>query len=276
MHFRFLLLLVAFTNLNAVEQVINVTPQTLAAWALHGADKASLAQGKQLVLPGGAQLGRNFTPGIVVVRLTTRPAFTASAEEWPILEAGPAVLALIRQGDKGRMVLVTGDDTVVNVPWSIPLDDPQPPLDFILAYDATSGAGLLSWEGQTQSFHVAATRRPIPLFLTAGATTAWPINEMTVLVLSGDQSDDTAARADASQKNLAATNRLEAAVRQLNEKSESGGADSAARTADNGQAGVETPVSTLEIFTPPAVRSVRAGTVREMVAKAVNKGARIQ
>lgn len=265
-----LLLCTLGLRLGAAEQRLTVTPQTLAGWSVVGADRSALAADKDLILPAGAQLSREFSASAVILRLVSRPVLSETAAEWPILEVGPVALALIGREDQGRLVLVVNEDRVIDLPWPVVPDKLNPAVDLILAYDPLTGAGLIGLKDRLKSFAGAPTAKPVEVVLSAGEHTAWPQDSLSVLLLADDPPPPGArpggngGHSDAR----AAAGKLKTALGSLLDPA------GAANTTPGGPAGAAAtaapdldPVSTLEIFTPPAVRHGRAEAVRTLLAR---------
>ncbi len=263
-----LLLCTLGLRLGAAEQLITVTPQTLADWSVVGADRTVLAAEKQLSIPAGAQLSREFSTAAVIMHLCSRPVFSETAADWPILEIGPVALALVgRDQEAGRLVLVANEDSVVDLPWPVVADNSNPTVDLILAYDPMTGAGLIAYQDKLKSFTSAVTTKLVEVVLSAGEHAAWPQDTLQVLLLSEDPPPGVGPRAGADNAYPhAAITKLKAALDRLP------GPAHAAKSAGATQSAVSTspapvPVSTLEIFTPPAVRRGRAEEIRTLLAR---------
>lgn len=261
-------------RLGATEQLLTVTPQTLAGWSVVGAEKNALSAGHQLVLPAGAQINREFSSQAVIVHLVSRPVLAEAAAEWPILEVGPVALALIGQGAQGRLVLVVNEDRVIDLPWPVVTDQKNPAVELILAYDPLTGGGLIGLKDKLKSFAGSPSIKPVEVVLSAGQHAAWPQDLLSVLLLASD-SPPLDVRTDGKGGNspqYAATAKLKSALGRLLEPT------GAASTTAGGSSGTSAsaapdlaPVSTLEIFTPPSVRRGRSEDVRAIVARAQNK-----
>lgn len=264
--FTLVLLLCVFgLRLGAAEQLLPVTPQTLAGWSVAGAEKNALASGQQLILPANAQLSRVFAPQAVIVRLVSRPVLAETSAEWPILEIGPVALALTGREGHGRLVLVVNGDRVIDLPWPVVPDPAHPAVDLILAYDPVTGAGLIGLKDRLQPFASAPSAQPVEVILSAGAHAAWPQDSLSVLLLADDPPppDARSGGNGGDAHTRAAAARLRTALDRL--------PDPAAPAAPGGPATRAAPApapgSTLEIFTPPAVRRGRAEAVRTLLAQ---------
>jgi len=258
-------------RLGAGEQIITVTPQTLDAWTLAGADKANLVQGQQLILPAGAQLSRSFSNGAVILHLVSRPSFTDLATDWPILEVGPIALAFTQSDSQGKLVLVIGEAKQIELPWSVPTDGSA--VDLVLGYDPVSGTGLVSLGDQSQFFDAGPGSAAVDVLLTAGAKSRWPQDAMEVLLMTDDSTDSGTATNGMGQTGKAGLqDKLKAAMDKLRSQdmlaARHGGVASAA-TGSATKPAVSSSV--LEISTPPAVRHGRADVVRATLANASRK-----
>ncbi len=266
----FVLGLALASALSAAEQILVVSPSTLEGWSVTGADKATLARNPQLVLPAGSQLGQNFSGNAVILHLVSQPALSASSAEWPILAVGPAALAVVAENGGGRLMLVVNESTLIELPWKIPTTQNPASLDLLLAYDPLSGAGLIAFQNQTQAFEAGRSTGPVDVFLTAGASNAWPCEKMEVLLLGADPVDPNAA---ASARSGEAANKTAEKIRSAAEQLLAGHSAGAVATAATSLAPAAVPVSganvTLEIFTPPCVRRTEIiAAVRSTVANA--------
>lgn len=255
-------------RLGAAEHLLPVTPQTLAGWSVAGAEKNALASGQQLSLPAGAQLSREFSASAVIVHLVSRPVLAETSAEWPILEIGPVALALTGREGQGRLVLVVNADHVIDLPWPVVPDPAHPAVDLILAYDPVTGAGLVGLKDQIKPFAGASSAQPVAVILSAGEHAAWPQDSLSVLLLAADPPPPVARSGGngGSTSSRAATARLKTALDHLSGPAATatpGGPAAPATTA----APEPAPVSTLEIFTPPAVRRGRAEAVRALLAR---------
>lgn len=173
-------------RLAAAEQFLTVTPQSLDGWSVTGADRAVLAQAPALSLPAGSILGREFANNAVVLHLVSRPVLSETPADWPILAVGPAALALIGNNEKGRLVLVVGESTLIELPWTAVIDQANPALDLILAYDPETGAGIVGLGDQVKSFDAGLTAKPVEVVLSAGNKHDWAQDSMDILVLTSD------------------------------------------------------------------------------------------
>ncbi len=255
-------------RLGAAEQLITVTPQTLAGWTVVGAEPGVLAAGPQLILPAGAQLNREFPASAVILHLVSRPILSAATAEWPILEVGPVALALIGPGAPGRLVLVVNEDSVIDLPWPVVMDQKNPAVDLILAYDPVTGAGLIGLKDQLKSFAGTPSAKPVEVVLSAGAHAPWPQDLLSVLLLTDDPPDARSGGKGGKSDPSTATAKLKSALGSLLDPT--GAAKSTPGVSSGAAAGAALdpePVSTLEIFTPPSVRRGRSEEVRAIVAR---------
>ena len=261
-------------RLGAAEQLITVTPQTLADWTVVGAEPGALASGSQLTLPAGAQLNRVFPSSAVILHLVSRPVLAETAADWPILEVGPVALALIGQGALGRLVLVVNKDSVIDLPWPVVTDQKNPAVDLSLAYDPVTGVGLIGLKDKLKSFAGSPSVKPVEVVLSAGQNSAWPQDLLSVLLLTDDipAPDARSGGQEGNSPQRAATAKLKSALDNLLNLTGAanptpGGSSGTAANA----ATLPEPVARLEIFTPPSVRRGRSEEVRAIIARTQNK-----
>jgi hypothetical protein len=260
-------------RLTATEQLITVTPQALDGWTLSGVDKNTLAQASHLVLPPRAQLSREFYGSAVILHLVTRPVFSETVEEWPIMEVGPAALALVRKDGLDRIVVVVGERTSIDLPLPAPKSADGPAIELALAYDPVTGIGLVGIEDKLTAFESDPTTKPVGLVLSAGETASWPQDLMQVLLLSDEASVTGPGRVghNLNSRESTSTDKIKAALDKL--LSEAGGSSASGHEANGAARAMITnsAISTLEIYTQPAVRRGRPESVRTLVAKIQSK-----
>lgn len=256
--------------LTAAEILYTVTPQSLGAWSTAGVDKSSLAVDKTLSLPAGAQLGRKFPEGAVILRLVTRPVFSETPSEWPILEVGPAAVALIRKAGEGRLVLVVDETKAAVLPWTIPLTGKDDSCEIVLAFDPSSGTGFISLKDQVQTFEATPPADPVEVWLSAGSKSAWPQDLMEVLLLTDENDAGTPKTTEGkAAKSAKPIDRLKSALDDLLERDSDKSKSKTTGATSNIVAASGETVSMLEIFTPPSVR--RAKVVEVVRAAVVRK-----
>ena len=272
MHTKSVLYLAALTalglSLGAVERTLSVTPATLEGWTIVGADKLAVASEPSLTLPAGAQLSRQFPNSAVILRMVTHPEFSAKATEWPIAGVGPLAVAIVRKEAEGQLVLVVDETTAVDLKWSIPLEAKPAPIDLVLAYEPASGTGLVSFQGQAKLFDVAPATGSTDVWLSAGEKFAWPFDELLVQIFSPDTAEsDAAGTGSKTPGKETAAEQLKAAVDHLL-ASGAGGTIAGPAPVAVVDTATQSPVSTLEVFTPPSVRTAQIiRAVRSVVAK---------
>ena len=253
----------------AGERLISVTPQDFDGWTVVGVSRDEIVTGPQLSIPADAQVFRDFGRDAVIVHLDSRPVFSESSRDWQILEIGPVALALIRDGTTGRMVLVPGKGDPGDLPWSIPLVDAAGRLDIVFGYDPVAGVGLVAFGESTKAFESKPDTETAEVRLSAGASVAWPIARLDLLVIGAEQADGSVGNLvrgkDGRGESFA---RLEAAAGRLAGQAKAGHGNGTAGSASDASSTVSpAPVSTLEIFTPPAVRHGRAPAIRAAIAE---------
>lgn len=270
-HFiRGLFTLVLCLRLTAEEQLVTVTPQTLEAWTVLGADRRAIIEQEHLILPAGSEIGRAFPSQTVILRLLTRPVFSESPAEWPILEVGPATLALISKDGQRRAVLVIGEQVSLDLPVSAPEYDQSAGTDLILAYDPETGAGLIRLQDSIRSFEAGQNAKPVEMALLAGSNSNWPVEVMEVLLLPNDPAgseERTSAREAEARLRKLIDSRMSALSADGGSGGGSGsGSGSSAAAVENKPTPAGTG-STLEVFTPSSVRRARIETARAIIAR---------
>ncbi|MDI1336599.1 MAG: hypothetical protein PSU94_10520 [Lacunisphaera sp.] len=256
--------------LEAAEQLVTVTPQTLGGWQIVGTDRDQMAKVQQLILPDNAQLSRLFSDQAVILHLVSRPVFSQESARWPLIGVGPLALALVKQDGLGRLVLVTDETTAHDLPWSVSLEQLEVAVDLIVAYDPLAGAGLIGFQDQLQEFAMPASAKPVEVWLGAGAGSSWPLDHMEVLLLSEGTQENGQSISDAESRQRALKGRLKSALGELLADGGSGGGSGygsgSSADPDGVAAGKPGSGPALEIFTPP---SVRRATVIELVRATV-------
>ncbi|MDI1335897.1 MAG: hypothetical protein PSU94_06900 [Lacunisphaera sp.] len=262
----FVATLVFSGGLAAGTQDITVTPSTLTDWQVKGADRDKLAAQDTLRLPAGAELTRTFSGGAVVVYTASRPHFGGDSTDWPVVQAGPAALALIRKGVRGEVALLI-DDQVSTLPLDVPLDsngDSLRPVELALGYDPLTKVGVVAFGDQTRSFSGTGAGTGVEVAVAAGEKTPWTHDSLEVLVIGPEIDADLMARADLARATKQAA-LLQAAVDKLRQFEEWGGGGGGSGAGGS----PEKPAlagARLEIYTPPAVRH-GAAAVRAVIAQ---------
>jgi len=244
-----------------------VTPASLGDWRLVGATQTDLGHGSALSLPAGTTLARTFEAGIILVHSVSSPVFADSPTDWPLLQVGPAALALIRNGNRGELVLLV-DSTARTLPFAVTVDDGgrgAAPLEIALGYSPASRRGIVMLGNQIEEFNAAAGTSEISL--SAGQNEPWAFDSLTAFVPDAAVSSSTNGNADSS---FAASKPgvLQNSAEIIRRMETTWLAAEADRQASPGRAPAETaaasPPITLEIFTPPAVRNDPASIRREI------------
>jgi hypothetical protein len=249
-------------------QIVALNPQALGGWTLVGADQAALGQSTVLTLPAGAQVARSFPLGDVTVTAASKPTFGDNAEDWPTVELGAATLVFARNGDKGQLLLVIGDQAPVALDLSIRLDvngRSVEPVAISLSYSA--GTMTLSANDQTlrlpASFENEASANVI---LSAGSMHAWTLDSMQVAVTGKavfDSSGNAGANAGSSSNGDKASQGSTTSPGGGLQSSVGGSANGVmASSAEKSPAASSRGTTGLEIYTPPSVRLGRTDAVR--------------
>lgn len=261
-------ILVLASVLTAGVQDHAVTPATLADWQLTGADRAKVQARDTLELPAGAEISRTFPAGTVVLHTVSRPHFGSTSNDWPVIQVGPAALALVRKGVHGELVLLVGE-VVSILTAEIPLDahgQVLQPLEIALGYDPAAKTGVVVFADQVLSFKGTAKDPAGEIAVSAGAKYSWTQDALEVLVITADAPAD-AVGGLAGGKPAQRAAQLELAVVQLRQAGETINARNITISAV--AARPETPPggSTLEVYTPASVRH-GAAAVRAAIAGA--------
>jgi hypothetical protein len=254
----------------------SVTPQSLAGWNLAGTDSQTLAAQPELTLPANAQISRAFTTSDLTVHLSTRPYFGTEPADWPVLEVGSAALVFVRNGVTGQLHLVLGEEAPIVLPPSFALDAAGrslEPLSVLIGRDGTELG--LEVAGQMRSFPIdSATGDSVEVVASAGAAQPWAIDRLEVSVLPPATVAPTGSSpSDPGQwaaKKAATPDRANPTVESPASPSQPKplpGLVPSTAPEKTAQAAEPARATTLEIFTPPAVRTGRAGKVRANVAK---------
>lgn len=264
------LLIVAGTLTAGVQNYV-VTPATLADWKVSGADRDKLQAQDTISLPAGAELARTFSGGAVVFYTVSSPHFGPTPGDWPVVQVGPAALALTRKGIRGELVLLVGE-TVSILPMDIPLDSSGnclKPLELALGYDPVSNVGVVAFADQALSYKGTSNGPVVEVAVAAGEKKSWPHDSLEVLVIGPeDTTDDTAKGTDSADAARRAAI-LKSATVKLRQAGEVIGGQDGSGSATTKPPGIEAG-SRLEIYTPPAVRH-GAGSVRAAIAQNLKK-----
>jgi len=261
-------ILVFASALTAGVQDHAVTPATLADWQLTGADRAKVQARDTLELPAGAEISRTFPVGMVVLHTVSRPHFGSTPDDWPVVQVGPAALALVRKGVHGELVLLVGE-VVSILTAEIPLDAGGrvlQPLEIALGYDPAAKTGVVAFADQVLSFKGTAKDPAGEIAVSAGARYSWAQDALEVLVITPDGPSDAAGGLAGGEpaKRAALLASAVAQLRQAGEVINAGNITTSAVAARP-----ETPPggSTLEVYTPASVRH-GAAAVRAAIAGA--------
>lgn len=277
-----LLLIAAFgcVSLIAGELQFKVTPATLAGWEIVGLEAATPQNSPAVVLSAQGELARTFSGGAVILHSVSRPSFGQEEADWPILILGPAALVFKQEQNLGQLLLISGDGLPQHLPGSIPLDNvgrSLRPLDLVLAYDPLSGTGVVSFAEQSLSFQMPSSTPSVGVVISSGASAPWAQDLLEVRILADeiDQSSPAGASRDGTFVSSNAARKLASTIDKI--RANDGAATypprlaPAAAAVNLGNAVPVPPASSLEIFTPPAVRNMQADALRKLVAKSLSK-----
>ncbi len=270
------LLFISLTAACALAQEYNLTPSTLADWHIRGAESISPAKSNGFVVPSGAQVGRNFVGGTIVVCTISSPTFGETPDNSPVVSLGGAALALVRTENVGHVVLVVGE-TITVLPQAIPLTDDgrsRQPLELLLAVDPVSGRGVAGVPEGLSSFDSPPESKGAEVTVAAGAQADWPYDSLAVSVVPNVSENRDVRPTTASAPSPEEWSQILAAL--TRPSGDDSHRDSSATSGATAPGVVKTQSSSaegtfsLEVFTPPSVRLTPA-TVRAALTKSSQK-----
>lgn len=271
-----LLVLTVFTiALQASQQTIQLTPQSLGAWKIVGTAPQTLSGQDDLTLPAGAQLAHTFAATSVTFQVTTKPALGPNPEDWPVLEIGGAALVFVRDGAQGKLLLVVGEGPATMLPWHFALDGEGLSAEVLtLSFGRQEAEVSIGMSGQMLQFPVppASTMETV---VSAGATQPWVFQELTVTVATADPVSstpfDTGFDSSAAQT-FGSVSTVRVAAGGISISAQPALTDSpAGRGTTTVSPGPTTGHTRLEIFTPSSVRRGRAHQARAAAAATLVK-----
>jgi hypothetical protein len=270
--FLFLGSVLVAAALQAGEQTLVVTPQTLDGWTVTAADPSGLSQASMLALPGGAQLSRLFDSDVVTLRLATPVVFGLAGEDFSTLEVGPAALVFSREGMAGQIVLVMGDNRSYPLPFPVKLNldgSSIDPVEVQLTYDRASGNVIVTGFGQTLSYATEPSPKPVEVVISAGTHEAFTLQNLTVQLLTTDDPATRSTNGATGLPSATSTNTHLTASGKRNLSGSLGSGGGALTTTDSGLAAKPSAAAgnmTLEVYTPAAVRHGHVDAIRSAVA----------
>ncbi len=245
----------------------------LTGWTVAGTNVPPLIRDQAVTLPAGAQISRTFTGGAVIAHLVTRPAFKVASDEWPILGLGPVALVFRPEDGAGHLLLASASGAVNPIPVRFPLDSTdrsKQPVEVFLAYDPSSGLTVIAVDGQVWSFTQMASQSSVEAMLAAGANESWTLDVLEAEVLTVETASTSKPSATAPRSMpQAAVKPMADQVKSLIVRAPTIPVNSLhSVVVAVGAAQAKPRASTLEIFTPPAIRSFGAAAVRATVRQA--------
>jgi hypothetical protein len=258
--------LAVILNLSAAPQTLKISPATLTGWTVTGADPTSMAALPGLSVPSGAQLAHSFQSPLLAVQLSSPLLIGADSSNWPVIEIGSAALVFSRVESAGRLILVVGDNSPVELPVTFALDADGRSIELLdITFAKDDSILTIQVLGKTLDFPAGNDpAKDLELVISSGKTEPWSFDDLQVTVDSnevvnptGDTSSGrtTPKPTDSSAAEKGKSARGGALV--TDRISNSSGTDATATKLS------ETKGSdTLEIFTQPAVRQGRADIVR--------------
>jgi hypothetical protein len=261
-------------GLPASQQTITVTPQALTGWTVVGADPLVLASSPELLLPAGAQLAQPFKAAAVALKITTSPVIGTDPADFPILEIGSAALIFARDASGGKLTLLIRDQAPLDLPFSYALDaDGRSTAPLVIGFSRQGTMVSIAMSGQMVQFLASPAVDPVlEVVASAGTAQAWDIAGFEVTVSDSSQSmavstGSQAASASVSSAGVTAQSSDAAAPPPAASLSASTGAPAFASNLSLMLARrTPSPISRMEIFTPPAVRHGQADVIHAAAA----------
>jgi hypothetical protein len=218
-----------------------------------------------------------FQAGDLSVDAVTQPVLGVAAQDWPMLELGPAALVFARKGASGQLILVVASDAPVALPLTIALDAEGRSAEPV-AVNMTVTGGLLTVTSGDQIWQFpikAEASASQEVVASAGADHAWAFDSLRIdgaavpVTDTGGFGAGSGAKpqssADSSSPGSRPSAKASGRVFPANDF------DSPASAPPKAAAPrASPPPKTLEVFTPPAVRHGRADAVRATLSQGGN------
>lgn len=240
-------------------------------FAVAESDPALSFDGKlPATLAAGSEVFRAYESGAVLLQLRSNPVFGAAPEDWPVVQVGPLALAFMREGGNGRIGILRGEEAEL-LPDEFALDSDgraSAAIEAIMAFDASSGTAVHAIGGKIVVLEASARGRAVEVALAAGASAAWPVDGMEVLVV-GEEQGRPPGGAPPGDSAAALLDRVLAALRAPVASALPHASGSSSEPAKAERKPLPPGYVRLEISTPPAVRR-GAGQVRAIVARSLN------
>lgn len=256
------------SGLLPAQQIIRVTPQTLAGWTIVGTEASALTSQPELTLPAGAQLTRFFDNGELGLQLKTHPVIGLNESDWPTVELGSTALIFSRNGTTGKLLLAVGGQAPQPLPVEFTLDAQDRSKELLVISLSRQGTAVIVETGGQifQSKVSPDNSRGLEIVASAGASTPWTFQSLEVSKKIDEPvrlpTVDLTPTSKFSVAGDTANSRLVAAGFVLPDFNAVIPVDPAvANVSPSGNAAGALKF-TLEIFTPPAVRRGRADELR--------------
>lgn len=262
----FLGLLAGGLTARSTETTLPFTAQSLPAWTVVGAPPSFLPETGAIFLPADTQLLRTFPAARLGISMIVRPIFGAQVEELPVIEIGSAALVFMQHEQIGYLALVSGEAGPVLLPVPDMLDaGGRTPNPLVIAVVVADGWATVTFGELSQRLPLgASTGSKTEVILSSGRGSALIIDQLDVTIPSLDsiEAESVVMRrpsvADAGpETSIQPAAGANARIRMPGSSTNAGTDDPTAK-----EAATPAVVSTLEVFTPPAVRHGRADSVR--------------
>jgi hypothetical protein len=259
-------LLAGAVALAAADRAVSVTPQNVFAWSIDG--DTPLNRGGTLILPPGTQLARRFESPQVTVAFSGPVRFGRLPGESPVVEIGDAALVFVEREGSGALVLVPGAGEAIVLPVAVALDEHGAGDPKWIAFTRSGGNATIVVNETRFDLAVAENgAASAEVILTAGDT-AWALPSLTVTIQTPEAAvaaPDAAGQGNGQDHARSSTDSSDA------ERAGAGSAPGIGAVAVSAGSAGKPPVrveeaatgsSTLEVFTPPAIRRGNAEGAR--------------
>lgn len=185
------------------------------------------------------------------------PTFAVAAEDWPILELGSALLAFVRDGDEGKLVLVIGEKQPEMLPYSFKVDAEGRAIEPVELEVSLHAKGVsVSCAGEVHGFPYESGSSKWALTVSSGASQTWAFDRFTI---ETPDATDTASEAGRTGRDGPKTAKDKPPSKpQAGEGVGGSGTQSTGAGSASDPARLAAGAGSLEVFTPPSVRSIRA------------------
>lgn len=268
---NFLLVAGIVRLVGADESQFSVAPGILNVGQTASFDSVQNKDGS-LSLAAGGQIARTFHRGAVILHEVSRPSFMQNESDWPIAVVGPFAAVFKEESGKGQLVLASVDGVTRVIPGSYAFDTTGRsinPIDLTLAYDSASGIVVVAVDEALQSFQITPPGPTVEVLISAGANTDWLLDTFNVEILPEQTAAASLAGPNGSptsgQSGLATAGKSTDAVKtflasQVQKATVANSSLAPALSSPKANAATK-----LEIFTPPAIRSMTANLIRASV-----------